>query len=311
LFKKTIAALALFIVTFAGFASADQVVDRIVAVVNGEIITLYELNDRLKPYLAQYQGRQLSPGEKEALMAMRRELLQVMIDEILIRQEAQKYNIEVTDMEIQSRIREIREENSLTEQDLERRLEIQGMTRKEYEQGIKESILKQRLLRYMVGRKVVVTQEEIEGYYRENKDDYVQDRTVDVSFILLAPQTPVDEVVGAIESGEMTFAQAADKYSVGPGAGKGGRLGEMAWRDLAPEWKQALSSLDPGQMSEPFEIQGHTALILLNRVNDGEVRTLDEVEDEIYETLYQPKLESNYAEFVQRLREKALIEVKI
>ena len=143
----------------------EEIIDRIVAIVNGEIITLFELNEQVKPYLEKFRGKELGTAEKKAIWELKKQALDQMINDILLRQEAEKYKIKVSDMEIENFIRQFKQRNNLTEEQFLNQLKLQGMTREDYKRQIRNNILKHRLIGAMVKRKVVVTQEEIEKYY--------------------------------------------------------------------------------------------------------------------------------------------------
>jgi peptidyl-prolyl cis-trans isomerase SurA len=118
------------------------------------------------------------------------------------------------------------------------------------------------------------------------------------------------ELKAAIESGQMTFAQAADKHSQGPGVGHGGDIGFLAWKDLAPEWNEALRGLKPGQIAQPVRIQDFEGLLQVVSLKEGEELPLDAVREQIYQSLHEGKFEKVFQEYLKRQREKAVIEYK-
>ena len=121
-------------------AAADNVVvDRIVAVVNEDLITLYDLNEAFQPYEANIRALGYSPEkEREALFKLRADLLNRIIDRKLTDQAIKRNNIEVSEKEIDSALERVKEGRSLTEEDLRAGLAQQGLTMEEYRKNIKE-----------------------------------------------------------------------------------------------------------------------------------------------------------------------------
>ncbi len=280
------------------------------AVVNGQVITLFDLNMRLKPIMDQYRGKELSQEERMRLEQMRKQALDQMIADLLISGEAESLGIQVSQQDLESELRQFKESRGLTDEQFEQQLSIEGVDRDEFLEKMRKDIVKHRLLQYMVRNKVVVTQEEIKQAYESEGADVSQDRKVRLGLILFPEQMSGQEVRRRIESGEMTFAEAADRYTQGPGSGQGGNLGLLSWKDLAENWRDALKGLQPGQVSELFKVNGQDALLLLVDVQEGDKPKLDEVRDKIYDELYNEKLDVVFQEYLGKLREKAVIERK-
>ena len=118
----------LILAATAGPASARDVVDRIVAVVNGDVITLFELNQRYRLFVEQFQGQDLGEAETRMLLDATRQLVDRMIDEVLLRQEAQRLEISMTDLEVQTQARQLRERAGLSELQFQEQLTLQGLT---------------------------------------------------------------------------------------------------------------------------------------------------------------------------------------
>ncbi|MFW6244148.1 MAG: peptidyl-prolyl cis-trans isomerase [Desulfovibrionales bacterium] len=293
--------------------SAAEIVDRIVGMANGEVVTLFELNQRMRPVMQRYQAGDPTPETEAELEKIRREILGKMLDNILIRQEAERMGISVSQVEVDAQIRRIKQERGLAEEEFEDQLRLQGLTREELAEQIRADLLRKRLLSSMVTNKVVVTDEQISDYYQEHQDEFRVDKAVDVSLILLE-DTPVTDAATLredIAQGSTTFEQAARMYSQGPGADQGGHLGTLRWKELGPEWREALSGMSAGEVSEPFSLQGLTALVRLNQVQPGKIKPLEEVSDEIHQRLYAPKVEKQLEKFLQRLRSKAVLDIKL
>lgn len=95
----------------------------------------------------------------------------------------------------------------------------------------------------MVHSKVLVTDTEIQEEYEARRDDYLLGKMVELAIIMLPPDVAALEVKKRIEDEEMTFAEAAQKYSIGPGKDKGGVIGEVEWADLADDWRASIEGV--------------------------------------------------------------------
>jgi len=292
-------------------ARAAEVVDRIVAVVNGEIITLFDLNQRLRPVLEQFKGRQVTDADKKAILKFKGEVLRKLIDDILLEQEIKKFNLTASDVEVENQLQMFKEKNKLTEEQLAEHLKLESITRQEFLENIRKDILRQRLLGVMVRRKVVVTAEEVTRYYEEHKQEFAKDRTLRLSLILLPAGQSAASLRERIAKGEISFAEAADAYSQGPGKGQGGDIGSLEWKNLAREWRNALEGVPEGGMSQPFVINGHEALLSPRALDSGNVQGLAAIESDIREKIFAEKLEARFTEYMDGLRSKAVIENRL
>ncbi len=301
----------LIVLLCAAVARAQEVVDRIVAVVNGEVITLFELNQRFRPFLDQFGGRDLLEDDRRMLLDNKRQLLERMIEETLLRQEAQRLNMTVSDLELQTQLRQVRERLGLTEAQFLEQLRIQGLDKDLYEQRMREEIQRQRLIGVMVRRKIVVTTEEVEQYYASHQMEFQLERRVHLGLILFDSMETAEDVHARLRAGEISFDDAVRTYSQGPGAQQGGDIGTPAWKDLAPEWRDALAGLEAGEVSDVFLAQGRPAALKLLDDEAGEVLPLTEVKDQIREKLMEPLLEARYAEYMESLRSRALIDIRL
>ena len=142
--------LLLFAAT-ATASAATEVLDRIVAVVNEDIILLSELNQRMRPYVQEIrkQGFDID-RERKMLFKVREEMLNRLVDDKLTDQEIKRTGIQVDESEIDSTIEHIKKSNYFTDEDLRRFLEQQEMTMEQYRKQIKEQVLRSRLVTYEV-----------------------------------------------------------------------------------------------------------------------------------------------------------------
>jgi peptidyl-prolyl cis-trans isomerase SurA len=157
----------------------------------------------------------------------------------------------------------------------------------------------------------VVTDSEVEQRYNERKAEFSKDSMVQLALILVPTPKAAQDLKEQIESGKISFSDAANKYSQGPGVGSGGDIGFIAWKDLAPEWNSALAGLKPGQISVPVHVQDQTGLLEVVSLKEGEVLPLAAVREQIFQALHDAKFDKLFQDYLQKLRDKAVVEYKL
>ncbi len=284
-----------------------QVVNRILVKINNKIITAYDLEEKLKPILEKIKDRELTANEQAQLAAMRKRALADMVNDVLIQQEVELYGIEITEEDVDKEIDRIKEGRKLDDAGFEEAVAQDGLTVDEFRSRLKQMMEKQEIVGHMVSQKVLVTDSEIEEEYEARRDQYTLEKTVEVAVCMLPRDVSAQEVKKRIEDGELTFAEAVARYSVGPAADSGGSLGEMSYADLADEWKEAIVGVPEGGISEPLELGGREALLSPLHISEDRLVPLEEVRDEIFAELMQQRREQAFDDYFDQLKESAVI----
>jgi len=292
-----------FLFFLIGIGQAAQMVDRIVGVVNGEIITLQDLQQQIRLVV----GQTPDPATAEKIAP---QVLDSMIDDIVLRQEAQRLNIVVSDSEVENEVRQFKVRRRLSDEDFERSLRLQGLTPEQFKERSREDIVKHKILGYMVRRKVVVTQEEIDAYLERNRSELTTERVVSLQMVVFADRQGADTIWNSLRGGEIGIDEAVERYSVGPKADKG-VMADVNWRELDDPWREGLRTLSVGEVSEPFLIQDRWVIVKLLDRRDGERKESAAVDEEVREAIMRPKLEERFKEYMAGLRSKAIIQKKL
>lgn len=285
----------------------EVVYDRILVKINDSIITQYDLDEEMKPIFEKIKDRMLTAKEKEQLANLRKQTLDRMVNDALMDQEIKKYGIEISDAVVDEELKRVQNEQGMSEEAFVERIKNDGETMESFRKKVKSLIEKQELLGYMVHSKVLVTDSEIQEEYENRRDDYQLEKLVDLAIIMLPPDVAALEVKTRIEDGELTFAEAAAKYSVGPGKDKGGSIGEVEWSDLADDWRDSIEGVAQGGVSSPITVQGKESLLSPVKIVEDRLVPLDEVRDSIFEKLMEAKREKVFDEYFKKLKEKSVI----
>ena len=151
----------------------ETVVDRIVAIVNDDIVTLSEVNEVLDPYAEKIRAYGYAPEkEKEMLYRAREEIVNQLIEKKLADQEILKAGIVVGEAEVDKAVERIKKRSYWTDEDLRENLARDGLTLENYRLRMKKQIQRARLLDYKVKSKIIVTNEDIAAYYRKHPEEY-------------------------------------------------------------------------------------------------------------------------------------------
>lgn len=301
-----------------------EVVDKIVAVVNDEIITLYEFNEAFEPYRKNIENT-YKGDDKEAIIKQSREaFLQRLIDNILIEQEAKKSGagIIVKDEEVMEVIQEMSNKQKLSMQDFLKGIAKEGNSIESVKKEIRGQMMRARLLRREVKSKILVSDEEIGEYYNKNRQDYEGKETVRIKQLLLLLPSNADKTVIAkvknealqlhkrIIDGE-SFDLLIVKYSQGPAAAQGGDVGFIGRGTIIPEVEAVAFSLPVGQISEVIESGVGFHIIQVVDKKGAGLKPLAAVREEIKTKIEDEKLDKKYDEWIASVRAKSHIEVKL
>ena len=153
-------------------AEKSEVIDRIVAVVNDEVITLSDLNDALAPYESKIREMNY-PLEKEIQVRfkLREDIISQLVEKRLTDQQVDKKNIKIGEAEVDRAIERVKSLNRFTDESLRMQLKNQGMDYDSYRNEIRSQLQRNRLVSYEVKSKIVITDEDVQAYYDENKKD--------------------------------------------------------------------------------------------------------------------------------------------
>jgi len=317
---RTLAVLAL--VTVLGVSPAvARVVERIVALVGDDIILRSEVEDRAAPLLAEIASIG-NPVERDARAnAIRREVLERLIQDQLLAQQASELKLTVSSDEIDRAVEQIKRDYGLTDAQLKDELRKQGQTMASYRQNTKREILKYRVINIAVGSKINVGDSEVQSYYdRHLKSANVQVRA---SHIFIAIPENADNatvmereklarsLLARAQKGE-DFAKLAREYSEDAGTrAEGGDLGFIG-RDILPKpLEELVFSMAPGDVRGPVRADRGFHVIMLVDRRTKEAKPFAEVQDEIRMRLRQREMERQTKIYLGELRKKILVDVRL
>lgn len=306
------------LIMLAGMAAAQagaEIVDRIVAVVNKTAITEYQIQ--------QAQQRFAQEGAPEDPLA-RESVLDFLIEQELILQQADTLGIPVTDAEIADALENIKAQNNLpTDEALKSALAREGKTLTDFTAEVREQIQLAKIVGQEVRSKIDVTDAEVDAYYAEHRDEFSSavpgDNGIVVRQILLAiPETAdpaqidqiqrqADALVRQLRAGA-DFADLAREYSDHSSADAGGNLGVFQPGDLVAPFDAAFS-LKPGEVTDPIRSDQGVHIITAQPADTSGQGDLLRIKSQIRNMLFEEKSQAQYDEWVATLKDQAYIEI--
>jgi len=258
------ALLAGMAAVFLSAAVQAAVADRIVAVVNDEMVTLSELNKAFEPYQEKFESSFKGPDREKARAETKLILLNRMIDNLLMEQESRKTRIEVRDEEVTDAIKDMQKQRKISPSEFQKALEREGITPDAYRRDIRDQIIRMKLIRRDIKSRVAVTDEEIGEYYSKHREDYEGKESVRIRQILLILpknadtavkeklRTDAEAIHKRLTNGE-PFEALSTKYSQGPQAASGGDVGYIERGMIHSEVEDVAFSLPLNQISGVIE----------------------------------------------------------
>jgi len=291
----------------SGPAGSASLADRIVAVVNMEVITLSELQAETgaeeAKLRAKYRGAELERRRRQ----LEFEALTRMIELKLQIQRARAKGVEVSDEEVAAAMKEMKRQGEKLE-DTPR---------------MKEHIRDQLTMLKVVDREVrsnlMVSDLEMQRYYIHHQSRFLMPEEFRISQILIAARPDEDRaqarsraasVYARLQKGE-EFNDLAVTLSDGPEAVSGGNLGFLRQGELLPQIERALAGLEVGKHTDPIETPQGLHIIRLEEKTQSQFRPFAEVKMEIQGLVYQQKVEDGFQAWMADLKDKAYIEVKL
>lgn len=305
----------------ASNAESREVVDRVVAVVNDDVILMSELNEALNPFLNRLQEYQYSQQEQEQfLYKLREEILNQLINERITDQQAKKAGIEITSKEVDASIEQMKQANMLTDEQLRAALSQQGLTMEEFKEKIREQILRSKLVSLEVKSKIVITKEDIKNTFQKETEKYSETKKYHLRSILMKTPDGTDgtdkESIEAkmtaihekLEQGE-NFEELARMHSHPSLASSGGYLGAFDPGTLAPNIRKAVVNLKPGEFSSVLDTDQGYQIFFVDKIESKESRSLDEASAEIEDRLYKEIVDEKFSAWLQELRNRSHIKI--
>ncbi len=299
-----------------------EIMERIVAVVNGDIITLSELSGAFEPYKKNIEESYKAADKEKVIAEARLSMLNKLIDNVIIDQETKKSGIVINDDEVTTTINDALSKRKMKMDDLINELAKENSSIEAYKKELKDHLLRMKFLRREIKSRLAVSEEEIGDYYTKHREAYEGKEAVRIRQILiLFPKNSnqnikakLREEMNAIhkrlQNGEPFDALAA-QYSQEPAAAAGGDIGYIEKGSMLPVVDSVAFSLKKDEISEVIESPLGFHIIKVVDKRGAGIKPIASVREEIKTKIEQEKMDKKYEEWIKDLRSKAIIEIRL
>lgn len=290
--------------------SRGEVVDRIVAIVNDDIVTLREV----EKYVAVEKKSRYSSMNEYTRNLQLREKLDMFIESLLIAQQAKKLKVEASDKDVEAAVANIRKQNLISDTELKSQLKRENIDYKEFIEGIKRSLLRQRVVAKAVLEDVATDEKSLRAFYDAHLGDYTPEE-YRLQHIFVSGQRKDGAEIAQAALAQLgqgrPFADVVKDFSDEAAGGQGADIGFVKQDDLIPELRQAVKLLIPGTYSQIVRTPYGFHILMLMEVKKGEVLPFEDVKDQVKERFFRIEADKRWKEFMAKLRASSYVEVKI
>jgi peptidyl-prolyl cis-trans isomerase SurA len=291
-------------------AARAEVVERILAVVNDEIISQSEVDQMAKAMQGQPGAKMPAGSGKE----LQKQLLDALIMQKLAKAEAKRRGITISDKEIDQAFQEFKKRNNIEDEEvLAKGLAKEGLTIAGLKQQISDQIIQDRLLQIIAGGKVVVTETDVRNFYDKEfpktGGGQIRLKVLNMPFPQGATEAQKEEIK---KKAEMILQENRRGVSWEELRNKHGVLiqdmGYIPEADLDPELIQFLAKVKTGETSPVQTLQGFQLVQVLDR-KDSKTRSFEEAAPQIREFLQRREMEKTFKDWMKTQRDKSHIKI--
>lgn len=307
-----------------GAAAHAELVDRVAAVVNRDIIAMSEVEQRAAPELQRVAQVPDPKKRAEQRTQILKAALDSLIGEKLIEAEIKDLGLTASNAEVDEAIANVRQQNNITDNaQFEQLLAREGYTMDSYKEFLRKQIARSRLLQMKVTPKVKVSEEDLKAAYAQYARMENEDAEVHARHILVAvdPKATPEQVEAARKKAEaiaaearkpgVDFAALAKARSEGPSAADGGDLGFFRRGVMVPAFEKVAFALKTGEVSEPVRTNFGWHVLKVEERRAVQPPSYEEMKPKLEAKLRQDKTEKYIDQYVQELRQKAAVDVKM
>lgn len=296
--------------------------DRIVAIVNDEVITLSELDATLQSFMKRIENISEGAERDKIVSQTRMAALDRLINNMLFEQKAAKMGIVVKDKDVDKALKNMLEEKHMSFEKFLEALANEGGAIDDYKKEIRRSIISGRIIDKEIRPGITISEEEVGAYYLKHRDDYEGKEASRIQQILILKPKDADEntraelrskteaILQKLESGE-PFEVMVSVYSQGPAAKSGGDLGFVEGGMMFPAVDKVVSELKKGETSKVIESPVGFHIIRIIDKRGAGIKPVEEVREEIVSSIGNEKIRKKFQEWMKELREKSLVEIKL
>ncbi|MCE9624593.1 MAG: SurA N-terminal domain-containing protein [Deltaproteobacteria bacterium] len=310
----------LFTLVLTVFSSAlkAEVVDKVVAVVNDEPITLYEVDKLMASNMDEIKKAEGASIKKEKFTDYRNQALEKLIGDRLIDIQMNQMKISVTEEDVQKALTNIMQRNNFTKDQLVQQLSQKGMSYDQYLVDLKSQLKKVKFMGAVIAPRVKVTDADLDEFFAEHNDKFGNFQSVQLSQIII----PVSATADGVEL-SAAQAKAQDVYQKAKG---GANMEDLAKKysstpqlavpaiyqvsQLAPQLAEVVGDMKPGEVAQPVRSEMGLQIVKLVERKTLAGEEYQSVREQIREKVFEAKVQEELDKYVNELKTKNYVQIK-
>ncbi|MCG2711604.1 MAG: peptidylprolyl isomerase [Candidatus Omnitrophica bacterium] len=298
-------------------AQEEQVrsTQKILAVINSEPITQIDVDEILAPIYQQYKNTYSGKELEAKLEVARADILNQLIGDKLILQEAKKKELRVDAKEVDKLVGELKS-NFKTIEEFDKVLKEQNVTLNDLSKRYEEQLLIKKAVGQEVLSKIIISPADISNYYEKNKEKFTVPKQIRLRNIFLSVKNNEEEILQKanniyeqLQKGT-AFIELVEKYSDAPNVVDSGDMGFIKRGSFREEIEDIVFNLEVGDFTKPLKTSSGFYLFKVIEKKEASIPALEIVQEKIHSQLFGQAVEKKVKEWVNKLKESALIEVK-
>jgi len=299
--KKIIMPLAL-ILTFIAVPVSSFAQDSVVAIVNNDVITQKDLNDFLNFMRMQMSGESKEKGLEDKVEAMKLNLLQKLIEDRLILQEAKNLKMEIGQDRIKARIEDIKNKMG-SDMEFQKSLKQQGLAQVDLESKIKDQLLMYNVIDYKIRSNIIVTPSEVTDFYEKNRNQFNSPEQRDFASIAMEDERMANQVYSQLNAWQ-SFEQVAKKYNL-----EINKFSVNAEEGLRKDIADVIFKLNAGETSKPVKIGNLFYIFKVYIISPPHALSLSEAQETIHNFLFEKKMQERLGKWLNELKKSSYIKI--
>lgn len=301
------------LLAWAPAPAQGEIIERIIAKVNGDIITLSEFQER---QITAAQAARITPDQIGSFLRQNNaRLLQEAIDDILLIQRAVDNGLGLRPEFIDEIVENIKTDNKIeSEEQFQEALASEGITLDDLRKNIEKSWTKRMIIQREVEPRITVTEDDLKAAYEEKIGEFTKAATVTLQGIFIAEEAGglalAQDIVSRARAGE-DFASLARTHSSGPTAASGGDLGELSQGTLSPDLEEVAFNLAVGSVSDPISAEGGYRILKVTAKTSGSVVPYVTAKQRLRAMMMEERFDAAYAEYMEEVRQDQVVELRV
>ncbi|MEI7999015.1 MAG: peptidyl-prolyl cis-trans isomerase [Candidatus Omnitrophota bacterium] len=284
--------------------------DAIVAIVNSEVITLKDLKDYISGIYRQLKVEHKTPEEIQAVMISYEDKgINQLVEDKLILAAANEKGLEIRPEMVEKQLKGIKSRYP-SEDEFLAALYAQGLTVTEF----KNKILNQLKAKYMVDMeikdKIFVNPEDVTRYYNDHKNEFESKSKYNLDSIFISFNKGKDLALKRITESRNKLSAGGDFNSISKEYTEAPSVGTLEQGQMVPAIEKEVFNLKVGDLSQPVQVEGGIYLFKVNGITSGRIESLQEVKEDIYNKIYEQQFQSKFKVWIDKLRNKAYVEIR-